>query len=119
MKNNSNLQVKIRLDPSPCDMFRQPQWLHVEWFKIGGCKPRKYVDQYWLSENECEATPVELHRARALANNARELAAFDGLVDMKVSYMVKSGRRWIKTSYKNALAAEKAMNRKHENPAGC
>lgn len=112
MRHNPKLDVKIKLNPDPTSISRRPLWLHVEWFKIGGCKPRKYVDQYWLTENESEATPVEPFRAKRLAAEAKSLANADGEGDMKSVYMAKAGRRWVPTTLKKALAAEEAWEAK-------
>lgn len=112
MRHNPKLDVKIKLNPDPTRFSRRPLWLHVEWFKIGGCKPRKYVDRYWLTENESEATPVEPSRAKRLAAEARVLASHDGEGDMKSVYMAKAGRGWAPTTLKKALAAESAWKAK-------
>lgn len=112
MRHNPKLDVKIRLNPDPTGISRRPLWLHVEWFKIGGCKPRKYVDQYWLTENESEATPVEPFRAKTLAYAAKTLMSFEGRGDSKAVYMAKAGRGWAPTTLKKALAAEEAWKAK-------
>ena len=112
MRHNPKLDVKIKLNHDPTSISRQPLWLHVEWFKIGGCKPRKYVDRFWLTENESEATPVEPSRAKYLAAEARILASHDGEGDMKSVYMAKAGRKWVPTTLKKALAAEEAWEAK-------
>ena len=52
MRRNSGLDVKIKLNPDPTGISQQPLWLHVEWVKNGGRKSSKYIDQYWLTENE-------------------------------------------------------------------
>lgn len=106
MRRNSRLDVKIKLRPDPTSMSLKPMWLHVEWFKIGGRKPRKYVDCYWLTDDESEATPIEPFRAKDLGAEAKSLASSDGFGDMKVVYMTKAGRKWIPTTLKKALAAE-------------
>lgn len=112
MKHNPKFDVKIKLNPGPTSLSRQPLWLHVEWFKIKGCKPRKYVDQYWLTEDESEATPVEPFRAKRMAAEAKSLANSDGEGDMKSVYMAKAGRKWVPTTLKKALAAEEAWKAK-------
>lgn len=112
MRHNPRFDVKIKLNPDPAGLSRKTLWLHVEWFKVGGCKPRKYVDQYWLTENESEATPVEPSRAKRLAYAARTLASFDGEGDMKSVYMAKAGRKWAPTTLRKALAAEEAWKAK-------
>ena len=112
MRRNPKLDVKIKLNPDPTSISRRPLWLHVEWFKIGGCKPRKYVDQCWLTENEAEATPVEPSRAKRLAAEAKSLANADGEGDVKSVYMAKAGRKWVPTTLKKALAAEEAWEAK-------
>jgi len=112
MRHNPKLDVKIKLNPDQTSISPRSLWLHVEWFKIGGRKPRKYVDHYWLTENEAEATLIEPFRAKELASEAVLLASHDGDGDMKAVYMVKSGRKWIKTTLKKALAAEKAREAK-------
>ena len=112
MRHNPKLDVKIKLNPDPTSISQRPLWLHVEWFKVGGCKPRKYVDQYWLTEKESEATPVEPFRAKRLAAEARSLASWDGDGDMKSVYMAKAGRKWVPTTLKKALAAEEAWEAK-------
>ena len=112
MRRNPKLDVKIKLNLDPTSISRRPLWLHVEWFKIGGCKPRKYVDQYWLTENEAEATPVEPFRAKHLAAEAKSLANAEGKGDMKSVYMAKAGRKWVPTTLKKALAAEEAWEAK-------
>lgn len=116
MRRNSKLDVKIKLNPDPTSISQKPLWLHVEWLKIGGCKPRKYVDQCWLTDDEYEATPVEPFRAKEMAAQARDLAAFDGEGDMKSVYMAKAGRKWVPTTLKKALAAEKAYEAKQYSP---
>ena len=112
MRRNSGLDVKIKLNPDPTGISQQPLWLHVEWVKIGGRKSSKYIDQYWLTENESEATPVEPFRARRLAAEAKILASHSGEGDMKSVYMAKAGRKWVPTTLKKALAAEKAREAK-------
>lgn len=112
MRHNPKLDVKIKLNPDPTSISRRPLWLHVEWFKVGGCKPRKYVDRYWLADNESEATPVEPSRAKTLAYAAKTLMSFDGLGDSKAVYMAKAGRGWAPTTLKKALAAEEAWEAK-------
>lgn len=110
MRHNPKLDVKIKLVPR--DGGAAPRWLHVEWFKIGGCKPRKYVDRYWLTENESEATPVEPSRAKTLAYAAKTLMSFEGRGDSKAACMAKAGRKWVPTTLKKALAAESAWEAK-------
>ena len=112
MRHNPKFDIKIKLNPDPTSISQQPLWLHVEWFKIKGRKPRKYVDQYWLTENESEATPIEPFRAKLLAADARALALHDGEGDMKSVYMMKVGRKWVQTTLKKALAAEEAWEAK-------
>ena len=112
MRHNPKLDVKIKLNPDPTSISQQPLWLHVEWFKIKGSKPRKYVDQYWLTDNAVEATPVEPFRAKLLAAEARALALHDGEGDMKSVYMMKVGRKWVQTTLKKVLAAEEAWEAK-------
>ena len=108
MRRNPKLDVKIKLNPDPTGISQQPLWLHVEWVKIGGRKSSKYIDQYWLTENESEATPVEPFRARRLAAEAKILASHSGEGDMKSVYMAKAGRKWVPTTLKKAIAAEEA-----------
>ena len=110
MKRNPKLDVKIKLNPGPDGASRRPLWLHVEGFKVGGRKPRRYVDQCWLTENEAEATPVEPSRAKRMAAEAKSLANADGEGDVKSVYMAKAGRGWAPTTLKKALAAEEAWN---------
>ena len=117
MKSNPKLNVKIKLNPDPTSLSQRPLWLHVEWFKIGGCKPRKYVDQYWLTADESEATPVEPSRARRLAAEAKSLASFAGEGDMKPVYMAQAGRGWAPTALKKALAAEEAWRKEQVGAA--
>jgi len=117
MKRNPKLNLKIKLNPDPASLSGKTLWLHVEWFKIGGCKPRKYVDQCWLTEKESEATPVEPFRARHLAAEARSLASWDGDGRVKSVYMAKAGRKWVPTTLKKALAAEKAWEAKQLDAA--
>lgn len=112
MRHNPKFDVKIKLNPDPASISRKPLWLHVEWFKVRGCKPRKYVDQYWLTENESEATPVEPFRAKTLAYAAKTLMSFEGRGDSKAVYMAKAGRKWVPTTLKKALVAEKAWEAK-------
>ena len=112
MRHNPKLDVKIKLNPDPTSISQKTLWLHVEWFKVRGCKPRKYVDQYWLTENESEATPVEPFRAKRMAAEAKSLANADGEGDMKSVYMAKAGRKWVPTTLKKALAAEEAWEAK-------
>lgn len=112
MRHNPKLDVKIRLNPDPTSISPRPLWLHVEWFKIRGCKPRKYVDHCWLTENEAEATPVEPFRAKRMAAEAKSLANAEGKGDMKSVYMAKAGREWVPTTLKKALAAEEARKAK-------
>ena len=112
MRRNSGLDVKIKLNPDPTGISQQPLWLHVEWVKTGGRKSSKYIDQYWLTENESEATPVEPFRARRLAAEAKILASHSGEGDMKSVYMAKAGRQWVPTTLKKALAAEEAPRAK-------
>jgi len=112
MRHNPKLDVKIKLNPDPTSISQKPLWLHVEWFKVGGCKPRKYVDHYWLTESESEATPVEPFRAAEMAAEARTMATFDGMGSMKSVYMAKAGRKWVPTTLKKALAAEEAWEAK-------
>ena len=115
MRHNPKLDVKIKLNPDPTGISRRPLWLHVEWVKIGRRKSRKYIDQYWLTENESEATPVEPFRARSLAADARILASHDGKGCMKSVYMAKVGRKWVPTTLKKALAAEEASRAKSDS----
>ena len=96
------IKIKIKLVPDGTILSRKSQWLHVEWFKIGGCKPRKYVDQIWLTENEAEATPVDVSEAKGFASDARSLAEFDGIPISKTIYLAKCGRRWEPTTLKAA-----------------
>ena len=103
MRHNPKFDIKIKLNPDPTSISQRPLWLHVEWFKIKGCKSRKYVDQYWLTENESEATPIEPFRAKLLAAEARALAWHDGEGDMKSVYMMKAGCKWVQTTLKKAL----------------
>lgn len=112
MRRNPKLDVKIKLNPDPTGISQQPLWLHVEWVRTGGRKSCKYIDQYWLTENESEATPVEPFRARRLATEARVLASHSGEGDMKSVYMAKAGRKWVPTTLKKAIAAEKASRAK-------
>lgn len=112
MRHNPKLDVRIKLNPDPTSGSQRPLWLHVEWFKIRGRKPRKYVDHYWLTENESEATPVEPSRAKRMAAEAKSLANAEGKGDMKSVYMAKAGRRWVPTTLKKALAAEEAWEAK-------
>lgn len=112
MRRNSGFDVKIKLNPDPTCISRRPLWLHVEWIRIGGRRSRKYVDQYWLTENESEATPVEPFRAKSLAAEAKILASHDGEGDMKSVYMAKAGRKWVPTTLKKALVAEEASRAK-------
>ena len=106
MRRNSGLDVKIKLNPDPTGISRRPLWLHVEWVKLGGRKSRKYIDQYWLTEHESEATPIEPFRARRLAAEAKILASHDGEGGMKSVYMAKAGRKWVPPTLKKAIAAE-------------
>ena len=105
------LDVKIKLAGQRGTSLKT-LWLHVEWFKIKGSKPRKYVDKYWLTENESEATPIEPFRAKLLAADARDTALFNGDGLRNAVYMVKAGRKWVPTSLKKALAAVEAWEAK-------
>ena len=104
MRHNPKLDVKIKLVPRGGEATSQ--WLHVKWFKVGGCKPRKYVDQYWLTENESEATLIEPFRAKTLAYAAKTLMSFEGRGDSKIVCVRKSGRKWVPISLKKAVAEE-------------
>ena len=112
MRHNPRFDIKIKLNPDPTSISQRPLWLHVEWVKIGGRKSRKYIDQYWLTENESEATSVETFRARRLAAEAKILASHSGEGNMKSVYMAKAGRKWVPTTLKKALAAEEASRAK-------
>ena len=111
MRRNPKFDVKIKL-AGERGTSQKPLWLHVEWVNIGGRKSRKYIDQYWLTENESEATPVELLHARCLAAEARDMALFNGDGVRKAVYMAKAGRQWVPTTLKKALAAEEASQAK-------
>ena len=76
--------VKIRLTTDR----GQHLYLLINYFKIGGRKPRKYVDNYYLTENAQWATAVPVKEARKWMREAKYIAGEDGDVIEKGEYML-------------------------------
>lgn len=78
-----NANVKIRLTN---DMGRR-LWLTIDYITIRGRKPRKHVDNYYLTENARWATAVPLKEARKWMREAKYIAGWDGIVVEKGEYI--------------------------------
>ena len=76
--------VKIRLTN---DMGRR-LWLTINYITIRGRKPRKNVDNYYLTENARWATAVPLKDAKRWMREAKNLAGWDGDVIEKGEYIL-------------------------------
>lgn len=76
-------KVKIRLmnDQGTC------LWLTINYFSVRGRKPRKHVDNFYLTEKAQFATAVPLTEARRWMREARNLASWDGDNIVKSEYM--------------------------------
>ena len=79
-----NTNVKIRLTN---DMGRR-LWLKINYIKIVRRKPRKHVDNFYLTENARWATAVPLKEARKWMREAKYLAGYDGDVIEKGEYIL-------------------------------
>ena len=75
--------VKIRLTND----WGRHLYLKIDYFSIRGCKPRKYVDNYYLTENKDGATAVSLTEARMWMREAKKLASWDGDCIEKGEYL--------------------------------
>lgn len=95
------MKTKLKIT-SECAPTR---WLHVDFFKIGGCKPRCYVDQWHLTEDKDEATWIPAVFVKRLVADVRVEAAFEGLVKPKVECYAMINRKMQKVAIKVAALA--------------
>ena len=63
-------------------------YLLINYFKIGGRKARKHVDNYYLTENARWATAVPVKEARRWMREAKYIAGEDGDVIEKGEYLL-------------------------------
>ena len=81
MKSTKNVKICLITDRG------QRLWLTINYFSIRGRKPRKYVDNFYLTDNSRWATAVHVTEARKWMREAKTLAAYDGDVIEKTEYL--------------------------------
>lgn len=77
-------------------------WVHVEWFKIRGCKPRQYIDNFYLTWSG-NATWVPSDFVEDLVAKVRDLANFYGYERPRVECYVMVNRKMTRISQKAAI----------------